>query len=78
MVEAYEAPGAIALAEIFDYDYLQALLEQTARLRRDPTQVKAEIDKIEHQEWCEKNRDAVFVLTDEDGQQEAFSIEEFL
>ena len=54
------------------------MLEQTAKLRRDPDKVKAEIDAAENEEWIDKNLDAVFVFKNPDGDEENFSIGDFL
>lgn len=54
------------------------LLEQTAKLRRDPDKVKAEIDRQENEEWIDKNMDAIFTFKNPDGEEENFSIEDFL
>jgi hypothetical protein len=57
---------------------LQLLLEQTAKLRRDPDKVKAEIDAAENEEWIDKNMEAVFVFKNDSGEEESFRIDDFL
>lgn len=76
-IEAYEAPGAIALARIYSVAELKMLVEQTCKLRRDPEAVRAEIDKADNEEWIENNLDSVFVFKNPDGEIENFSIGDF-
>lgn len=73
-IEVYGTKGAIALAGIYDYASLGLLIEQTTLHRRDP----AEIEREENERWLEENKDAAFVLTNDDGTQEYISVEEFL
>lgn len=73
-IEMYHVSGAIALAGIYDYASLNKLIEQTATLRKDPK----EIEKEETINWMEENKDAQFVLTNEDGSQTIIDMEDFL
>jgi hypothetical protein len=73
-IEIYHVSGAIALCERYDYASLSLLIDQTALLRRTPE----EIEKAETEEWIEENKDAVFVLVDEDGNEQFISMEDIL
>jgi hypothetical protein len=74
LIEAYEVPGAIAIAQTYSYTDLHLLLEQTAKLRRDPEQHRKAVDKAETEQWLNDNQTTQFVS--EDGQ--IFSMDEFL
>jgi hypothetical protein len=72
-IEAYEAQGAIALAQQFSYSDLHLLLEQTSKLRRDPEEHRKAVDKAETEQWLIDNQSTQFVSEDGD----IFSMEEF-
>lgn len=77
LLEAYES-NAIPLAKMYSFAELNLLLNQTAKLRRDPEAVKAEVDRAKSEEWIDDNRDARFTFTDPEGNEEFFSLGEFL
>jgi hypothetical protein len=66
------------LAQTFAPFELELLLNQTAKLRRDPAEVKAEIDRADNAAWIDKNLDSAFAIELPDGTTETFSISEFL
>jgi hypothetical protein len=72
-IEAYEATGAIALAQIYSISDLQLLIGQTAKLRRDPAEYKKEVDRADTARFLEEEVDTVF--TSEDG--DTFSLSQF-
>jgi hypothetical protein len=73
-IEAYEAPGAIAIAQHYPVADLKLLIDMTARLREDPEHRKARVDKELAVEFIDKYKDDTFVA--DDG--EEFNLGEFL
>lgn len=72
-IEAYQAQGAIALAQIYSFDEMQTLINQTIKLRRDPAEHKAEIDREETERFVDEQKSTLF--TSDDG--DSFSFGEF-
>ena len=73
LIEAYEVPGAIAIAQSYSHTDLHLLLEQTSNLRRDPTEHRKAVDRAETEQWLDDNMATSFVSADG----EVFNMEEF-
>lgn len=72
-IEAYGADGAIAVCEKYSYQFVVALLGQTAQLRKDPE----EKEKEDIQDWVEENKERSIQVKTDDGNTKKFNLKSF-
>ncbi|MDJ0591282.1 MAG: hypothetical protein QNJ72_15005 [Pleurocapsa sp. MO_226.B13] len=77
LIEAYGAEGAIALSLCHSFDYLKALLSQTAEMRKSDEDREQEYQEEKLTEFIERNQHRSVELKNPDGTQRQIKLKKF-
>lgn len=77
LIEAYGAPGAIALSDRYSVDFLKSLISQTVEMRKTDEDREAELFEDKQTEFLTKNKHRSVNLTKQNGEVEKISLSQF-
>lgn len=77
LIEAYEATGAIALADRYHLQFLSSLIDQTAKMRRTPEEQQTDEQEEKLQKWLEDNKQKSVQVRDADGKSKKIDLSSF-